>query len=398
MPNALGRCAPLLLLALLVACSDESPTTPGRLPAPPDLGRAAFRLTIDVATGRITVDGPRGAAHRVRGSGPSLSLVGSEAIALHATDCTWSSIPSNSRQRRCSFDLAVENRLGYTDLVTPTTFPKPPAGTSGVLVFPYTAAALGVPGAAATPSADWNNAPTNFFNDFAGCSGKTSDCYRSETYPAPLYAGVTSAPRTVGFDVDKNAQSVSAYIVVAADLRDDPPQQVTVAPSACASVFEDFGGGSGGATGAVLNVGAISGATYRTFCRFAVAPTAGKVVTAATLRMYQEAVTGFPYTSLGDVVVDHGDYSLDLTEATFLNPPLVAANIGTLPADPTLEYKTLDVTGAVLDDFANTRGGSEFRLRVTGESGITQLSNDHVTFGTPAGPNPPQLLLTYRIP
>jgi hypothetical protein len=81
------------------------------------------------------------------------------------------------------------------------------------------------------PNSAWDNAPANFFNDFGGCvSGKTSDCYRWESFGSPLYAGETSAARTVGFDVDKAAQSVSAYIVVAADLRDNPPETVTILP------------------------------------------------------------------------------------------------------------------------------------------------------------------------
>ena len=82
--------------------------------------------------------------------------------------------------------------------MTPTTFPKPPQG-EGLLVFPYTAAALGVPGGGAVPNALWDEAPINFFNDFGGCAGgKTSDCYRWERYSSPLAAGETSAARTSG--------------------------------------------------------------------------------------------------------------------------------------------------------------------------------------------------------
>lgn len=53
-----------------------------------------------------SVDGPHGAAHRAAGGAPSLSLVGNDAIALHTRNCTWTGIPSNSRQRRCPFELA----------------------------------------------------------------------------------------------------------------------------------------------------------------------------------------------------------------------------------------------------------------------------------------------------
>ena len=37
-----------------------------------------------------------------------------------------------------------------------------------------------------------------------------------------------SEVHTVGFNVDKTTQSVSAYIVVAADLRDNPVQSATL--------------------------------------------------------------------------------------------------------------------------------------------------------------------------
>jgi hypothetical protein len=93
------------------------------------------------------------------------------------------------------------------------------------------------------PNADWDNAPANLFNDFSGCStSKTTDCYRSETFLASVYGGETSEPRAVGFDVDKDAHTVSAYVVVAADLRDNPLRTLVVPPEAqdC-GIVQDFG-------------------------------------------------------------------------------------------------------------------------------------------------------------
>jgi hypothetical protein len=210
------------ILALAAACADDrAPTAPDA--PPPDFAAMAHKLTIDVATGRITVAGPPGPASAPGGARLAFSLIGAEAVEMKASDCTFSSITGSSKQKRCTFQLTLTNKLEFTDLVTPTTFPRPPQGTTGILVFPYTAAALGVPGGAAVPSPDWDNAPRNFFNDFGSCSGgKTSDCYRWEGFDGPLYAGTTSESHTVGFDVDKNAHSVRVDIVVAADLRDNP--------------------------------------------------------------------------------------------------------------------------------------------------------------------------------
>ena len=172
------RIASVLTLALAAACSSE-PTSPDTRPTEPaDLSRTAFLLTIDVASGRVTVGRPQQASRSSAGPAgrPSFSLIGSDAISLHAGNCTFSSIPNNSKLKSCSMTLSIENRLASTDLVSPTSFPKPPAGVSGILVFPYTVASLSVTGGTAVPNALWDGAPANFFNDFSGCaSGKTSD-------------------------------------------------------------------------------------------------------------------------------------------------------------------------------------------------------------------------------
>ena len=66
--------------------------------------------------------------------------------------------------------LALENRLQFSDLVTPTSFPKPPAGVDRILVFPFTSAALGLPGGAATvPEGPTPAGATTFFN--TSCAG-----------------------------------------------------------------------------------------------------------------------------------------------------------------------------------------------------------------------------------
>jgi hypothetical protein len=240
MPPQLPRVAFLATLALATACASERTPSDPEVPAVPlDLAGSAFRLTINTASGSVEVAPPGTAGARGSTAGaPSFSILGSEAIEIRGTGaggsilCTWSSVPNNAKLRRCTFDFTVTNRLGYTDLVTPTSsFPRPPQGASGVLVLPFTAGGLGAPGSNATPTLDWDNGPSNFFNDFSGCvNGKTSDCSRWESIAAPLYAGATSEVHKVGFDVDKAAQTVTASIVVAADLRDNPVRTLTISP------------------------------------------------------------------------------------------------------------------------------------------------------------------------
>jgi hypothetical protein len=90
-----------LILLLTAACSSESPpTAPDAPTAPTDLGRAAFQLTIEVPTGRVSVTPPRrsaGNSSAVPGA-LGLSLVGNDVVTLHTTDCSFSVVPNNSKQ------------------------------------------------------------------------------------------------------------------------------------------------------------------------------------------------------------------------------------------------------------------------------------------------------------
>ncbi len=395
---------PLGLALLLAGCAvDDGPTVPDvGNPPPPELGRAAFKLTIDVATGAISVaERPGAALWRPGGRALAFSLIGSEAVELHPTNCTWTNVTGSSSKKRCSFDLALQNRLQITDLVPPTTFPRPPQGTTGILVFPFTAAALGVPGGSATPSPDWDNVPTNFFNDFGGCGGKSSDCYRSETYPGPLYAGETSATRRVGFDVDKAAQNVSVFIVVAADLRDNPAQEITLTgnPDFCGLVEKSFTSGNlFPVAPTVIAVGPRdgqhTGRVDRGFCGFDLPDVR---VEQATLRLFQEEVQGTPYASDDFITVDHLDLGGSLDGGDYDLAPL-QAQIGILSVDATIEWKTLDVTGAVQDHLANSRSTAQFRLQFKNDAGIGRaLFTGLADFNGAPTANPPELHLTYHL-
>jgi hypothetical protein len=381
----------LLALAGAVACSDGA--TPPPTDNTPDLRAQAFQLTIDTRTGHVAVAAPTGAA-AARADGPSFSLLGRDAIQVAASDCRFSAIANNSKQKRCTLDLTLTNRLQYTDLVTPTTFPRPPQGTTGLLVFPFTAAALGVPGGSAIPNSDWDNAPTNFFNDFASCGGSGgSDCYRWESFASPLYAGEASETRTVGFNLDKAAQNVSAYIVVAADLRDNPQQKATIASEAtnCGEVIELEGDRSFDVDGTSIGVeySVPPGGTFRGFCSFSISslPSDADIVS-ATLEITQNFAFG---PALGPVVIDHMDYGT-LDDSDF-DLAALTTGIGTFPLTGSTVLRTLDVATQVAADLQAGRTRSQFRFRLTTESG-----NDDggaIYFG-PQGAAPPALKIVYR--
>ena len=385
----------VLTLALAAACSSE-PTSPDTgTTEPPDLARNAFLLTIDVATGRVTVGRPQQASQSSAGGAlrPSLSLLGSDAISLHAGNCTFSSIPNNSKLKSCSMTLSIENQLASTDLLAPTSFPRPPAGVSGILVFPYTAAGLGVPGGTAVPNTLWDGAPANFFNDFSGCaSGKTSDCYRWESYASPLKAGQTSATKTVGFDVDKNANTVAAYIVVAADLRDNPIQTLTIVPEPENCSYHESGDPTLRLNPEILRVGGI--VRYRSVCSFLLQDVpAGVDILSADFRVFQ--IEGDIGTA-GDpqVLVDHVDYgTLEAGDFSPYFETALDAGIGTLPIANGPAFETLDVAPEVNADLTASRARFQLRLRTSEVIGA-----GFVHYAGPGSETPPQLIITYRKP
>jgi len=133
---------------------------------------------------------------------------------------------------RVSFDVVVRNRLSGVHLITPT-FPAPPEGTRGILLFPFETKVLEssprtsggggimvveLPNVGrVAPSTDWDGAPHNFFND-VGCPMGARDCYRYETFGDPLPAGATSAASRVGFDVESTVSQFRFRAILAADL------------------------------------------------------------------------------------------------------------------------------------------------------------------------------------
>ncbi len=245
------RC-PLLLALLMVACSAQQkilgPFGPPDIPTT-GFARAAFLADVDLHAGRITITSPRLSA--VTGSrvvaaahGPDYSLVGGDAVQITTSNFSASAVGAFQPGKvRVTFDVALTNRLANAQLVGPTTFPSPPPGTVGPLLFPYDIAVATTSGGTSTagqggdvivvlpggglvaPSLDWDGGPFNFFND-SGCVG--DDCYRWEEFAAVPPGGTTPA-RQVGFDLDPTVGQFTARLIVASDLLDTTlPQPGTV--------------------------------------------------------------------------------------------------------------------------------------------------------------------------
>jgi hypothetical protein len=269
-----------------------------------------------------------------------------------------------------------------------------------VLVFPFSAAALGVSGGTATPSPEWDNPPMNFFNDFGGCTSKSSDCYRSETYPGALYAGQTSEARTVGFDVDRNAHTVVAYVLVAGDLRDNPVQEALLPPVAalCGTVEINI---SNASAVAVPDFPVIAGPRDgdfgrldRGFCAFALPDVR---VEHASLRLYQGSISGTPYDNGDVVVVDEMAYGPELDTGDY-DLAALDEEIGVLSTDATVGLRTLDVTAAVQNAIASGRPNAEFRIRFRNDAAMGRAIFDGPKdFDGNPGVNPPRLLIRYRL-
>ncbi len=127
-------------------------------------------------------------------------------------------------------------------------------------------------------------------------------------------------------------------------------------------------------------------------------------ITAAVLRLYQCDVEGAPYTSLGNVIVDHVNYGgvFDPSGGAYNSAPL-ASNIGILSTTSTIGYRLLDVTTSVQNDLTASRVQSQYRLRFSIQDTNSDLADDFAQFtdaedspcaGQASTNQPPELVLT----
>jgi hypothetical protein len=243
------------LLVAAAACGGDSTKPVGpNLPGDPGPGsafkQASFILDIDTKSGNIKITAPakgisNSASLDVTGGlgRPSFSILAGDAVQLVASNYSASAVGALIPGKvRVTFDISVLNKLPGIQLVTPT-FPTPPAGASGVLLFPFEVATITTSGGvtvggdgtevivdqpsngAVVPSDDWDGdgapgsgSPHNFFNDNGCAAGNDDDCYRWESYVSPLAPGATSETRSIGFDIDPTVGQFRARLIVAADL------------------------------------------------------------------------------------------------------------------------------------------------------------------------------------
>jgi hypothetical protein len=236
--------------------SDGQGTAPVLPPNPtpnPQITKAAFLADVNVRTGKITIKAPEVSLNSMGGAAikgpngmsnivlpdPDFSLVGGDVVDVTTSNFFASTVgqfqPGKVRVR---FDVNLTNKLNGVELLGPTVFPTPPAGTTGPLLFPYAITVATTSGGTSTggqgndvivilpsyglvaPSSDWNGAPFNFFNDTGCPSGGTtpSDCFPYEEYAPPISPGATTPANTVGFDLDPTVGQFTAALIVAADL------------------------------------------------------------------------------------------------------------------------------------------------------------------------------------
>jgi len=226
------------------------PSLPGNPAGNPQLRRASFVVDVNTATRTVKITEPMSAFEQSfsftgRSGGraiprPNFSILAGDAVQLTTANYSASAVGAFTPGKiRVSFDVFITNRLSTVQLITPT-FPVPPAGTNGIILFPFetnvtvTSGGTSVGGdgteiiidqpntGQVASSIDWDGTPFNFFND-TGCPAGSNDCYRHQVFAQPLGGGSTSEAQRVGFDIDPTVATFRARLIVAADLQNSGP-------------------------------------------------------------------------------------------------------------------------------------------------------------------------------
>jgi carboxypeptidase family protein len=275
------------LVAGLGACTDSpqstGPVLPGNPSIPPQYRGAAWQFVINPQTRTVRVIPPTASTiagslasasiSALDGNGPSLSLLGEEVVDISVVPNSFVAGPLNNPspgKRLLSFDIVVNNKMNGADLIAPT-FPAPPAGSVGPVLFPFeittTATSGGATGGAGQivvvpphdgvvmVSPEWDGTPHNFFND-VGCGPTSNDCFRWEEFSV-VNAGGSSNSKKIGFEIDASVGDFVVNVILAANLRNagGPTQFGTVAGTVTSPQL-------GNISGATVNVsGGFSGTT-----------------------------------------------------------------------------------------------------------------------------------------
>jgi hypothetical protein len=254
--RALGATIAVATTLGLAACSNDnaSPAAavlPDNPALTPSIRQAAFIFDVNRTTGKVKITAPSGQAINARlgGNGslsfdgrPNTSIVAGDVVDLTTSGFAATGVGTGgcAALKVCvSFNVQITNKLTGVDLITPT-WPTPPAGTTGALLFPFSTVTTTTLGGTATggdgttiiidapsngsvvPNTDWDNTDWNFFND-TDCNavapvGAPTDCYRSEDF-GTILAGSTTLGRRVGFTMDPTVSQFRVRALVVADLR-----------------------------------------------------------------------------------------------------------------------------------------------------------------------------------
>ena len=133
----------------------------------------------------------------------------------------------------------------------------------------------------------------------------------------------------------------------------------------------------------------------RSFCTFALPPLVlNNLFVDARLEMEQEGNDfGKPFEVLGSVLAEHVQYGATLDNGDFDAPPL-QPTVTVLSSTPEAGVRSVDVTRWVMDDIANVREQSQFRLRFTSEAPSGDGGETFYTGWTNGGR--PTLVVHYR--
>jgi hypothetical protein len=199
-------------------------------------GRVDFLLRVNTRAGHVQVD----AAHSPKGAagGPSFSILGSDAIGVSVSNYSTSAIGETTPGKiRVRFDIQLVNRLKDVTLMPAGGTTSTPGGQY-LMLFPVVTQTTGSqegflasgdgtavieqPDIAGevSPSEEWNGDNTTVWYDFTTnkpCPAEAPTCTRWEAFP-PLAPGATSAPQTVGFDVDPTVGEFRAGLLLWATL------------------------------------------------------------------------------------------------------------------------------------------------------------------------------------
>lgn len=122
----------------------------------------------------------------------------------------------------------------------------------------------------------------------------------------------------------------------------------------------------------------------------------GITIKAAQLRLYEKSTIGTPYTSIGEIRIDHLTYGDSIDNEDYSRPALIG-NFASLSSSKRQGWKEVDVTDLVRDDIANVRSTSQYRVHFSLETSGGTNVGDYAVFEAADRKNndQPQLVIEY---